>query len=888
MAATSQRIRQSLDLIADDEDKGDTRQDHNAHTVSYPRDVWRRLSSVAWSVPTTSSTSRATMHEDYNPDSDNKSCSTETSKSSSESTPTSSSWYDTMWSTLGWPSSDSSNTLQPSHSKQRAALPSNWWTTSKNETHTQQTAAQTNVDLPGHVPATSTTPLDRIAESILYEASLTPEDDNSTTSRLLVFAAAHIPDRNVVSHDELAPIVEKRLDSFAEQGPYNVLLLLNPNPNAPTWSRIVSSYWSTSTESHKNVQRITIVGGGWWLSTMLTMLVATLVSTKSASKIRQCATLTQAANELGAHVFKQLDLPIECYIANFDIEKTIQVPQSSSSGLPRQKLFGAHLKDCMSSNDTDGLPRIVEDCLKILTEQGVHSPGIFRRSPSSKMVQIFQGLYERGQPAHLDRQSDGPFVAASLLRQFLSSLPDAVFPDSTYQPAHVCPLPFENEQAAQYIRQTILPLIGNYERQLLDEVTAVLNKIHSNKQETLMDANNLATCIVPSLLGNQVGIKALESCRVPKQGSSVNTLAGVLSTMIEMHDEVFVDYQKLYTVQHGITMHLTGSSVLSVVALVATLASDVTALPTRASTSTISRRARTQKLRRSGVKAIVDDAEVYMQATIVEKRRLNNENKFDFVKRQPLDNDQHLSRFDKIAQTVQGLWTRASETPLLTMPVMINKRQDNIDGKQWLSNRQAAALGKFPPIEAENASVPKPSGIVTVNKRSLVESRQVIESDDTRLAQQQAVYASAVAALEDASSLSSAATALPTGSTTQLEAAVEHQNDLNGPIKFVTHESKSSFLESTSTINDEDELKPITMTITLVEGPSGGYINQAALETKATTTIPNPKSTTFSKPTSTTTSTATAKNENLKARSATVIKVRRVVKFHNGQKTKRI
>ena len=114
--------------------------------------------------------------------------------------------------------------------------------------------------------------------------------------------------------------------------------------------------------------------------------------------------------------------------------------------------------------------------------------------------------------------------------------------------------------------------------------------------------------------------------------------------------------------------------------------------------------------------------------------------------------------------------------------------------------------------------------------------------------------------------MSSAAAAVPTGPIKIVNAAVR----LSSPA-----------LESAAKASDveDDKLEPITMTITLLEGPSGGYVNQAALETfvpvsSSSATVPNPKSrltVDAAKPTST---------DLAAASKATVVRVRRMVKLH--------
>ncbi|KAK4046447.1 hypothetical protein OIV83_006039 [Microbotryomycetes sp. JL201] len=507
---TAERVRQSLDAMQD------------GAVPSYAAQVLRRLS-----VSSSSATPPDALDQQASPAAQALLRATATDRPSA--------WYDSLWSTFGYARSSA----EAPQSQPRLAIPTAWTRTDVNaeasdnrEPTTERKFGDTVTE--AHTQSSHVSDDARvfeIARRILYTAPRPPLVDENMPP-LLVFVAANVPDHGTVSHGKLANALREHIEATAVNGVYNVLAVLNPNPNPPSWSQIVSLYWSTSRPSHKNVGKITIVGGGWWLSATLTFVVATLVSAKSASKIRQYDNLSCAAEELGQEQFKSAD---------YDIEKTISLPKSWK----QRKLFGASLEELMISDEPESLPRVVKDCLRVLREQGVHCSGIFRRPPSAKKVCIFQGLYEREQPVHLDDIDDGPFIAASLLRAFVGALPDAVFTDTIIQPVQSCPLPSSGAAASQAIRETIVPLLGSKERTLLRQMTSVLQEIAEHKQETLMDSSNLAICIMPSLLGQRAGtsIKALESCRVPSRGATgkatQNTLAGMLSTMIERHDEVF-------------------------------------------------------------------------------------------------------------------------------------------------------------------------------------------------------------------------------------------------------------------------------------------------------------------------------------------------------------
>lgn len=148
-----------------------------------------------------------------------------------------------------------------------------------------------------------------------------------------------------------------------------------------------------------------------------------------------------------------------------------------------------------------------------------------------------------GHPLDLSSMADAPYIAASLLRQFIAALPEPVFHESLFALAQSCPPSHRLDAVIDFIRNQVLPVIKPLERELLRQTCAVLHDISRCKDDTLMDADNLAICITPALLGKAGGtVQALEMCRVPGLSTlgrtavkavKGNTLAGMLSVMIE-------------------------------------------------------------------------------------------------------------------------------------------------------------------------------------------------------------------------------------------------------------------------------------------------------------------------------------------------------------------
>ncbi|GAA5840200.1 hypothetical protein JCM11251_005944 [Rhodosporidiobolus azoricus] len=394
-------------------------------------------------------------------------------------------------------------------------------------------------------PQGPTDELDELAGTILWQAG---NDHAASAGPLLVITCSRIPAPTAVSHADLLAKLRFRLEAFASSGSYSIVLLVNPTPHAPATANLVSNYLSLSRMARKNLRRVWVVGGGWWTRVILSIFSSTLLSSKSVQKqkIVQCPSLTSLAEEMGAEAFVQVEFPLEVYSANTLSDPEIKLPASSP---PLQRTFGVPIEQLIGE-DASRLPSIVRDCVEVLLSQGPESIGIFRRSPSASTVKILEGAYDRGHPVSLSSYPDAPYLAASLLKLFLRSLPTPIFPLSIYPITRACPL--MDDQAIPFIRSRILHTLEPPALLLLQHLLCVLYAIASNSTKNLMTSENLVICLCPALIGGLVASREdIEMCRVPgmevgtmrglksvKETGS-NTLGGVLRVMIDHYADLF-------------------------------------------------------------------------------------------------------------------------------------------------------------------------------------------------------------------------------------------------------------------------------------------------------------------------------------------------------------
>ncbi|KAL8277180.1 hypothetical protein RQP46_010428 [Phenoliferia psychrophenolica] len=194
-------------------------------------------------------------------------------------------------------------------------------------------------------------------------------DSGDPAGPLIVIAPVYLPPPTQHDHVKLFEKLRLRLEAFSSQGPYSVVLLPSPTPFPPTTALLVSSYLALPRLTRKNVRRVWVVGGGWWVRVILTIFSTTLLSGKTAKrkKIIQCASLSRLALEMGTEAFTRIEFPPEVYVENTKVESAITLPLSSKAP---PKMFGEPLEVVMGEEGELGLPRVVKDCISVLMLEG--------------------------------------------------------------------------------------------------------------------------------------------------------------------------------------------------------------------------------------------------------------------------------------------------------------------------------------------------------------------------------------------------------------------------------------------------------------------------------------------------------------------------------------
>ncbi|XP_029214008.2 uncharacterized protein LOC114977474 isoform X3 [Acropora millepora] len=196
------------------------------------------------------------------------------------------------------------------------------------------------------------------------------------------------------------------------------------------------------------------------------------------------------------------------------------------------KLFGLPLNQLCS--DEEVVPKAVMELLLHLFRYGPNTTGIFRKSANAKTAREVKLELDEGKVVDFEGISE--IVAASLMKEFLRSLPDCIFESENYEDLVATNTLQDREERVRQIKG-ILDGINAHNYELLKRFMCVLYHIADNAEINNMNAYNLAVCISPSMLW------APNSSNIPPTEQS-NVVPPVIQFLIEHCVEIMGDSVK--------------------------------------------------------------------------------------------------------------------------------------------------------------------------------------------------------------------------------------------------------------------------------------------------------------------------------------------------------
>ncbi|KAF2809284.1 uncharacterized protein BDZ99DRAFT_388645 [Mytilinidion resinicola] len=373
------------------------------------------------------------------------------------------------------------------------------------------------------------TPLARVAASVLYRSPITSKDGRP----IYILNAAALPDTREADFDALLPYVLARLpgeEELLKGSEYEVIFFAGggsegataARKNRPGWGWFIQAYHVLSRAMRKRLQKLYIVHERSWVRILVEMF-STIVSPKFRRKI------VHGIN-LALHLaIEDLLIPPSAYLHDRRLSDDIYAPYASG-----RRAFGVRQPLPKTSQGQTRLPRVLREATNfVLMEENIDTEGLFRIPPHSKLKEILKEAYDRGQKfivwkegqivlpipeyPHSDaideaigeidqRDAYGVIMAAGLIKSWYADLRQPIFPQSSYKeikrifgdPDELPSLERLTELISPTSEWSSLPSISReiMTRHLLPLLAAIAARQEQNK----MNSENLAVCFGPALL----------------------------------------------------------------------------------------------------------------------------------------------------------------------------------------------------------------------------------------------------------------------------------------------------------------------------------------------------------------------------------------------------
>lgn len=208
--------------------------------------------------------------------------------------------------------------------------------------------------------------------------------------------------------------------------------------------------------------------------------------------------------------------------------KELTSPGSSPLS-PHARLFGLPLSMVCPDNT---LPKPVLDLLHTLYHQAPFVTGIFRKSANARVCRELKEALDAGEQCNIDDVS--VHVAASVLKEFLRSLPDSLLVCSQCE-EWISATEIEDKEEKLNTIKGLLDQLLDINMVLMRYLFNVLHYVSLHMEENNMTSYNLAICVAPSLLWPPANASPITQAMATKK------IPTVVEFMIDNAKSVFGD-----------------------------------------------------------------------------------------------------------------------------------------------------------------------------------------------------------------------------------------------------------------------------------------------------------------------------------------------------------
>ncbi|KAG7473632.1 hypothetical protein MATL_G00098000 [Megalops atlanticus] len=354
--------------------------------------------------------------------------------------------------------------------------------------------------------------------------------DDNFGRKVIVFNACQMPPHQQLDHHRLLMYLKHTLDQHVESD-YTLIYFHHglTSENKPSLSWLRNAYREFDRKYKKNIKALYIVHPTMFIRTLL-ILFKPIISFKFGRKINYVNYLSELED-----VVKCEQLVIPTRVRDYDekikasLKPSAQRPMSPPPSLPLpHQQFGVSLSLLKErSSDKEGVPLVMRETVSFLTEQGLQTEGIFRRSANVTLVKNIQHKYNSGEAVHFSQLED-IHLAAVILKTFLRELPEPLLTYQLYNDI----VNFHNVDSSSQVStiRSMLQRLPEENYVSLKFLIQFLVQVSAQCEVNKMNNNNLAVVFGPNLLWGRDAAMTL---------SAIGPINNFTRALLDLHSEVF-------------------------------------------------------------------------------------------------------------------------------------------------------------------------------------------------------------------------------------------------------------------------------------------------------------------------------------------------------------
>ncbi|KAG7467970.1 hypothetical protein MATL_G00137740 [Megalops atlanticus] len=352
--------------------------------------------------------------------------------------------------------------------------------------------------------------------------------DDNYGRKVIVFSACRMPPNHELDHHKLLMYLKHTLDQYVESD-YTLIYFHHglTSKNKPSLSWLRDAYREFDRKYKKNIKALYIVHPTMFIRTLL-ILFKPLISFKFGRKINYINYLSELED-----IVKCDQLVIPTRVRAYDekikasLKVSTQVPASPPPLLPHQQ-FGVPLS-LLKERDPgkEAVPLVMRETISYLTEQGLQTEGIFRRSANVALVKNIQQKYNSGEAVNFAELED-VHLAAVILKTFLRELPEPLLTYQLYNDI----VNFHNVDSSSQVTaiRGMLQTLPEENYASLKFLIQFLVLVSAQSEVNKMNSTNLAVVFGPNLLWGRDAAMTL---------SAIGPINNFTRALLDEHSQVF-------------------------------------------------------------------------------------------------------------------------------------------------------------------------------------------------------------------------------------------------------------------------------------------------------------------------------------------------------------